>query len=256
MQKHFLYFYIIWNTISVVIRASLSQFAKNQVEFSEVFILFWDPTFTLWFMYAMFWALGLVYILNKLQTFEQIAITLIVVTIVQATNIGLPFFLSQLISYFPLLLIGMLFSDYWKNLFIKPSFTYQWFIVFVTCIVGIVLVRIEYIDKKAGDFYYPLTVLASLSVIYLMSMFRHSKIVYLFAYIGERSLYIYLMHSIPVAAFRHILMKLGMDEYPELAILLSSFLIIACSLLIHNVLKDVKGIKYLFTRPSFLILKN
>jgi fucose 4-O-acetylase-like acetyltransferase len=185
---YFLYFYIIWNTISVVIRASLSQFAKNQVEFSEVFILFWDPTFTLWFMYAMFWALGLVYILNKLQTFEQIAITLIVVTIVQATNIGLPFFLRQLISYFPLLLIGMLFSDYWKNLFIKPSFTYQWFIVFVTCIVGVVLVRIEYIDKKAGDFYYPLTVLSSLSVIYLMSMFSHSKIVYLFAYIGERSL--------------------------------------------------------------------
>ena len=253
---HFLYFYLLWNTIDVITRASLSKFTNNNVELSKLLEFLWNPSFTLWFLYSLFWIFLVSYLLVKLRIkpLVQIFVTLIISLVIQYTiYYDLPFFIRNTIKFFPFFLIGMNYSKIIRYRLANPQLRYL-------VISGCVFITLAYC-KLHGYFsdlspmlFYLSAVSASIFYLVFFKTLENTFFNYIFKFVGERSLYIYLMHFIPAAGYRVVFQKLGLgDNLVFLTIVCTLLSVITC-IAVYEMLRKFSFSRPLFNRPPWFRL--
>lgn len=249
---YFLYFYIIWNTLSVILRATLSKFANKPVEFYEALELFWEPTFVMWFLYAMFWVVLVSYFLRKLHPLLHVSLIIIVVALSKAIFSDMPFIINHTLNYLPFFTIGLCFSSYWKDIVVSKIFNQQLVVTLAIVVLVTVLVSSGFVDRKASNLYYPVAMITNLLIISICFLIRNSRTADFFAYLGERSLYIYLLHSVPAAGFRILGVKLGFEDIPHIIVLVSFFITMLLCVIVYEITKNIRFLQWIYQTPRFI----
>ncbi|MGP9801286.1 acyltransferase family protein [Rheinheimera sp. NSM] len=246
---HFAYFYILWSIVSIGVRYLLSSFTNNEVKMTDILHIFWEPTFSLWFLYALFLAFATARLTRNISFLTQISIfTLIAVTLNTVPNND--FILIKTFKLYPFFLIGVYGSSQIRSWVSKATVTrVGWLIVTYILIAA----SISLLSWKVNSVHY--YVMALLGCAAVMSLIYVTKNTFLVSrvltYVGERSLYIYLMHFVPAAAVRVIGVKLGFESYPLLMSLIGTLISVGLCLIVFKVLQSISILKFLLEKPSF-----
>ena len=249
---YFAYFYILWNTIDVITRATLSKFTNNKVDIIEVFYFPIYPSFALWFLYILFFYFLLAYILRKVDPRIQVLMVSVVALATQYTiYYDLSVVIRNGIKFLPFFFIGIYYSKSIRN-FVETrsssAFTLIFLLVYVI-IASLVFVGIAEFNNPV--YFYPAAFCSILFFLNLFKLLSKFKVVFLFDFIGKRSLYIYVMHFLPVAAFRVIFNKLFGIEHLGVLILTSTFCSVCCCIIAFEAFKNIKFVEFLFKRPNW-----
>tara|TARA_R110001583_G_scaffold195466_1_gene373981 strand:- start:6486 stop:7496 length:1011 start_codon:yes stop_codon:yes gene_type:complete len=247
---HFAYFYILWNTIDVIIRSSLSKYANNSVEFIEIIYFPFAPSFSLWFLYVLFFAFLIAYILKDIKPTFQLAIVFSIAIIVQYTiYYELSFVVRSGIKFLPFFFVGIYLSQFIRTL-VGSSAKLPISILTLLMFIGIAWL----VNKGFGGFndplfFYPAAFCSSMFFLTAFRMAQESKVLNVFNFIGKRSLYIYVMHFLPAALFRIILSKYMGVENKFVIVTVATISAVVCCIIVYETFKNVSYIKYLFERP-------
>lgn len=205
---HFAYFYILWNTIDVIIRASLSKYANNTVEFIQIIYFPFAPSFSLWFLYVLFFAFLIAYMLKDVKPIFQLAMVFSVAIIVQYTiYYELSFVARNGIKFLPFFFVGIYLSQFIRAL-VASRAKLPISILTLLMFLGFAWLVNEGVGGFNNPlFFYPAAFCSSMFFLTVFRMAQESEVLNIFNFIGKRSLYIYVMHFLPAALFRTILNK-------------------------------------------------
>ena len=250
---HFIYLYVLWSVISITIRSALSSFTNNNVQYTDILNIFWEPTFTIWFLYALLIAFVVARITRALPPIIQIigALTLAILVdnIPDGSNI-----LLKTIKLYPFFIIGV-YCSYLIRKGIENKSALIFFAGTTLYIVGTALLFKYEIELKSFIYY----IIAAFGVSSLMAAVRLlGNIKFIFnalQYSGERSIYIYLMHFLPAAGSRVILEKIGFTE-PMIITLVGALISVLSCLAVCEVLRRFEVTNILFQLPRFSSIQS
>ncbi|MBF7073558.1 acyltransferase [Glaciecola sp. MH2013] len=244
---YFLYFYVLWNTISVVIRASLSSYTNNQVEYSDVFYLLWEPTFNLWFLYGLLLAFFSLYVLMRFGGVVILtSFCLLCISYEVSGLASLPFIFKATIMLFPFFAIGTIFSAALIEYIDQKANLVVFILLSILCISADFYIKNEYWDSV---FYYLSALVYAITMLTLMKRLQKTVLRGVLLYIGQHSLSIYLMHFLPVAAANFMLIRQLDMSQPLLTSTISSVVTVALCIWGFKVLNSNKYLRYLVKSP-------
>lgn len=251
---HFLYYYILWNTLSIFIRASLSSFTNNDYEYTQALYLFWEPGLTLWFLYSLLWAYCLARLLRGLGFLQHFIVALALYFIFRGVLIDeIPLFVANTFKLYPYFVFGIYQSEKIREWVTKATWP-RVFTLFSLFLVGSV-VRF-YSADLLNDFirnevlHLVLSFISAgavMSIVYIFTKHKPNKTL---NYIGTHSLYIYLLHFLPAAGFRVLLLKTGLIEDKFLLIVITTILSVYFCILSYKIVLKIKKLNFLFVRPK------
>lgn len=244
---HFLYLYVLWSVISISIRAFLSDFTNNEVYLSDLFYIFWRPTFTIWFLYALLIAFLAARLTRNVNPHFQIFLALVCGSIAYAfpefDNI-----FTRTIKLYPFFIAGVYFS---KNIrFLVEQKTKV--ILLMTGISYFLLSMLVFKKWLEMNFflYYSMAILGALFFMTFVRILSPENAIFRgLSFVGARSLHIYLMHFLPAAGFRVLLVKSGMSD-PLYIIFLGTFFSVLSCIFVSAILTKYRFFKFLFSKPN------
>ena len=248
---YFIYFYILWNTISVVIRASLSDFTNNTIAYADALHFAWSPTFTLWFLYALLLSFLMARLLRALSFRANMLIVLVLSVLFGFVYFWqLPYFLGSFFRLYPFFILGLYQSQAIRQIVDKGTPTKT---LFYLCVFSVVTYATY---KSTLDIKYYVYFISALSASFFImtstKLLDGTWFTSLFERIGQYSLYIYLMHFLPVAAWRMVLVKAGIISNPVLLILAITMLTIPTCILGYLCIKQIPQMVFLIKKPNWL----
>lgn len=247
---HFAYFYILWNTIDVIIRASLSKYTNNTVEFIEILYFPFAPSFSLWFLYVLFFAFLIAFLLKNIKPSLQLLLVFSIAIIVQYTiYYDLSFVIRSSIKFLPFFFVGIYFSKIIRHIINSSKKNLISILSLITfiCIAWLVFEGFGAFNDPL--FFYPAAFSSSMFFLTTFRIYQNLKLLDMLNFVGKRSLYIYVMHFLPAALFRVILNKyLGIENLFVL-VSVTTIASVVCCIITYEVFKNVNYIKYLFVRP-------
>ncbi len=250
---HFLYFYILWNTISILCRVALGKYTNNQVDVYEVFYFLWSPSFTLWFIYALMFAFIIARISRNFSLAAQIffSFSLSIFSIAKGNEL-LPYFVAALFKFYPFFLVGIYGSVPIRNWVEKSS-------AFTPLICFLLYVAISVLILSHGQWlkevlYYPLAALGACVILTLAYRLSDRRLGKVFTIIGGYSLYIYLIHFLPAAGSRKLSSFFGFGNDLAFTILLGSILSILFCIFAFKTFNNINFLRFLVSRPKSLRL--
>ncbi|MCD9029523.1 acyltransferase family protein [Luteimonas sp. BDR2-5] len=242
---HFFYFYLVWGIVYVVLR---DGFASGVLGFIQNGFLKIILGSYLWFLYALSLSFIILRVTSRISPIIQIAIfsafsAQIIIFHQDSQNIIL-----KTLKIYPFFLIGTYASEWIRNFAVISNWP-QALGLGLGMILSYLAVGFFGLNSSAVLFYILafFAIGTSLSSVYLL---RNSFIGRMFSYIGERSLYIYLIHFIPAAGFRVLAEKLGIRDAFSI-VLLGTVVSIGLPIVIYNSLFKSR-LKFLFVRPAVL----
>lgn len=247
---HFLYFFILWNSIATFTRASLSNFTNNEVYYFDALKLFWDPTFTLWFLYALFLSFFFSWFFYRINS--KLIITFVCVACI-AYEIYNPkvftYVFESTIMLFPFFVVGVFFS---KKIISFITLKTNWIVMLGALSLSMLCFIVQYNTTDnyiVRLLYYPFALLYSFTIMCLMRCLEETLIRKPFIFIGQRSLYIYLMHFLPVAGANFLFIKvLSLKNSLFIAGFSSAVAVISC-VVAYYLLKKSNLTRWLIERP-------
>ncbi|MGY8898399.1 MAG: acyltransferase family protein [Paraglaciecola sp.] len=252
---HFAYFYILWSAISIFTRASLSRFTNNDVFYSDFLTILWHPTFTLWFLYSLLIAFVLARLMRNLPVAFQLGLALVAaVYVIHTIPSGEFILVKRTLRLLPFFLFGVYYSESIRTWVCKTNFWRP--VILGSGFLLLASIAHAYGSPDDAAYFFPMAGLAIATVMCIIFKMRNTIIASGLSFVGERSLYIYLMHFLPAAGFRVVLLKLGVDIHPlSLAIVCTIASVFGC-ILMYEILKNLFPFKYLFERPSAFFLRK
>lgn len=257
---HFLYYYVLWNTLSIFIRASLSKYTNNDYEYIQALYLFWEPGLTLWFLYSLLWAYCLARLLRTLSFISHFIIALILYIIVRGVFIDeVPLFIANTFKLYPYFVFGIYQSENIRKWVAKAN----WLRVSVLATLFLLGSAIRfYSDGILSDFVRNellhlvlsfISASAVMSLVYLLTKHKPNKTL---NYVGSHSLYIYLLHFLPAAGFRVLILKTGLIENSFLLIVMTTILSVIFCILSYKIIIKIPKLNFLFVRPNLNLFKH
>lgn len=249
---HFAYFYVLWSIISITTRSALGAYTNNDVQYSDIFKIFWEPTFTLWFLYALLIAFTVARLTRNIPFKIQIVVSFLVAIAVHS----LPdqnLILVRTAKLYPLFIIGVYYSSSVRN-WVSESSDKSLFALFGGYIL---IATLLFITKQPVNwfYYYLLAAFGITSMMKAMYMLRAIKPVFsALRYVGERSMYVYLMHFLPAAGSRVILTKSGFSD-PILITLVCTLISVLSCLIVYRLVSKLIPRNFLFIKPEFINAK-
>ena len=246
---HFLYFYILWNTISVLCRVALSKYTNNQVDIYEVFYFLWSPSFTLWFIYALMFAFIIARVSRHFSFVAQIlcSLSLSIFSIAKGNEL-LPYFIAALLKFYPFFLVGIYGSVRVRG-WVKNSSAFTP-LVCLSLYIAISILILNHGQWLKEVLYYPLAALGACVILTLMYRLNNRRLGKIFTIIGGYSLYIYLIHFFPAAGSRKVSSFLGFGNDPAFTILLGTILSIIFCIIAFKIFANISFLRFLVTRPK------
>ncbi|MEE2024474.1 acyltransferase family protein [Alkalimonas mucilaginosa] len=252
---HFLYFYVVWSTVNVFTRAAFSDYANNAVNYFDLIYIFWEPVFSPWFLYALFFAFVTSRFIKHLNVYFQIFLALALAIYISDTAEG-KVVLFRAIKLFPFFLVGLHFSSVirflvsskYNFLFLACSFLY------LSCSLVVFNTGLQPSDWYVYYSMAPIGILLVMSTVFLISKYM-KPVFFVLNYTGQRSLYVYVMHFVPAAACRPLLTKIGFTD-PLIITFIGTLLAFPLCLLAYEITKNVSILKFLYKRPDVFTLSK
>ena len=244
------YPYIIWSILQGIIEATLSKYTNGHVTYTEVFSLLWEPRAQFWFLYVLFF-------------------TFIIASIVFIKNRNTKLMISM-VCFFSLIYI---FQSHLPSIYV---FTLC-YVHMVFFFIGVLVIQLDCINKlnnlksfllisllfvisqywfifiegfsrlDRGLYSFIIAIIA-ITFIVALSMQLSKLNIRLLAYIGESSLYIYLLHVLIGSGIRIILQKVFHVESATIQILIGCIAAIGLSLIFVEISKKFH-LSFLFKAP-------
>ncbi|SMY38184.1 glucans biosynthesis protein [Photobacterium malacitanum] len=244
------YPFVIWSILQGIIEATLSKYTNGHVTYTQVFSLLWEPRAQFWFLYVLFFTFVIACILfmNNRST-KQMALVAGFFSLVYIFQSDLPqihiftmgyahiafFFIGVLvvqldcinklnnIKVFIAILALFMVSEYWFA----------------------VIEGFSRLDRGFWSF-----IIASIGITFIVTLsMQLSKLnIRLLAYIGQSSLYIYLLHVLIGSGIRIVLQKAFHVESATIQIIIGCIAAIGLSLFFVEITKKFQ-LSFLFKAP-------
>lgn len=241
-----LWLYVVWSMLVYFSTFAVWAFIQGQqVDLIRPLTIFWQPAQTLWFLYA----LAITYLLTKVLSRGPVIVGVLFSVIAYSLSMHQAELMSASFAYkvarfFPFFYLAFLMKD------IIPSYVRDlkiyWF-VWLSLFFVMTYLAFEYSYLELGPLGLILGLLGIFSVLCLFSEFEQTKWVQLLAWIGKRSIFIFVIHRIPLFYANKWLQ--GTEYYGDTSIeLLVVVGVLAISLFVGEMLSHVAN-KYLFMAP-------
>jgi uncharacterized membrane protein YcfT len=246
---HFAYFYLVWNVISITLRASLASHTTHDVGFGELLNILWKPNFTLWFLYGLLLAFSVARLTRAVPLGVQIAVAIAAAVIDKSIVGGTENVFLKTVQLYPLFLVGVYGSEPIRNWVSKARWP-RVLALFSVC--GVILTISYWTDSiETPHVYYLTSAFTAATVMSTMFLIQHSLLGRVFAFLGAHSLYIYLLHFFPAAAGRIAAHRLGLDSHVWLTIAFGTVFSVIFCLVAYFVANKIPGLRYLYRTPDF-----
>lgn len=241
-----LWLYVVWSILVYFSTFAIWAFIQGQqVDLIRPLIIFWQPAQTLWFLYA----LAITYVLTKVVIRAPVIVGVLFSVLAYSlsmyqADLMSASFLYKVARFFPFFYLAFLLKDtlpkYVSSLKHYWSF---WLIAFF--VMTYLAFEFSYIEM--GPLGLVLGLLGIFAVLCLFSEFEQSKWVQMLAWVGKRSIFIFVIHRIPLFYANKWLQTT--EHYGDIRIeLLIVVGTLVTSLLAGEVLSRIAD-KYLFMAP-------
>lgn len=243
---HFVYFYFLWAAIQLTVKIGLSGYGNHAFSLNDILLLPIEPISTLWFIHA----LAIFFMVTRLLKNVPPIILMSAAVILYASPVHTGWgAIDEFADRYVFFVAGYVGAQYFFNLaeFARENALR----VFAGSIGAFAMV---YFFVEAGIATKPLFGLLAAfgggaATIALLSVAaNHGRLKWL-AYIGQRSLYVYLAFFLPGAVVRIGLAKTGFIENADL-IALSATIVAVAAPLIGFKLIEKTPLAFLFVRPD------
>ncbi|MEQ9520763.1 MAG: acyltransferase family protein [Parvibaculum sp.] len=249
---HFAYFYAIWSLIQFAVKFAFAGYGNHAIELTDILLLPLEPFSTLWFIHA----LALFFMVTRL--FKDVPPIFLfggaIIFYAAPIHTGWTT-IDEFASRYIFFLAGWHGSKFFFDVaaFARENVTRV--IAGSTAAFAMVLFFVE-----AGIADKPLFGLlaafgGSIATIALLSVAADRGYLGWLAYVGKRSLYVYLAFFLPGAVVRLGLMKTGFIENAD-AIAAIATIIAVASPLIAALIIERTPLAFLFTRPKAFHLRQ
>ena len=246
---HFAYFYVLWSIISILSRKAFGSVTTHEVQVSQIYKIFWEPSFTLWFLYGLLIAFAVARLTRRIPFPIQAGLAIVIATIVKIQVGGTDNVLWKVVQLYPFFLIGVYLSQNIRQWVANATFRRVGVLVVLYGAVTVYAYLFRSIEKPYV--YYPSAILAAAVVMSVMFLLRNSLFGKTFGYLGRHSLYIYLLHFLPAAGARVLGKHVGLAQHVWLNIALGTVLSIIFCLLVYYVAIRVPVLRYIYRDPNF-----
>ena len=244
------YPYVIWSLLQGFLEIILSRYTNKHATLSQVLSLLWHPRQQFWFLYALFFVCLLFAVIYHLRPAQRplVVLGLSLLAYVMSPfvpNIGPFFYLAGFSVFFAL---GILLSRDARPF--EPS----------TRLIGpawVLFAFLHFVVQRYGAFpQASASALLSLLIAVLgiagtcgLSRLLDRNGDRLFAYLGRRSLPIYLMHTIAASGVRIVLQKFGHIDLVPVHLIVGTLAGVLGPLVVLHVIERFR-IRGLFTPPT------
>lgn len=208
---HFLYLYVLWSFIIYILRLAMDPFTNTSVRAEDILYIFWDPVPTIWFLYALLLSFVIARLSRSVSPIYVVAFASLLHAFALTTSAfaEVPILqrLSELLVYF---LIGVYASPWIREN--APRLTWLHTGLFVAAFLAVGLTARHYDLIHEPLVFFSLSALSAGALIGLSVNLVSIGWGALFTRIGENSLYIYLVHFIPAAGVRIVMMRAGISD--------------------------------------------
>ncbi len=207
-----MWIFVLWTTILYLSRSGLEQIVKNgSLDTYPLYSMFWSPHSTIWFIYALAIAYLVVLITRQMNRVAVIvaAVGMYTWSVTYGDWANPPFYLKVL-RLLPAFIIAVWYGRQIIDISKKSSSTWFFFaLLYFSMAYGV-----YYSDlAKIG----PVTaVVSACGIFFILTVcyqYRDSPAMHLMAAIGERSIYVFLMHRIILSYVNEGATYFGVEQY-------------------------------------------
>jgi fucose 4-O-acetylase-like acetyltransferase len=241
-----LWLYLVWSVI-----VYFSTFAiwavvqEEQVDLTRPLTIFWQPAQTLWFLYALAITYALTRAMIRIPVIVVILISVIAYSFsMYQADLMNASFLHKLARFFPFFYLAFVMKD------IVPVYVNtcrKYWPLWLTAFFGISYVVFDSLYLGVGPLGLTLGLLGIFSVLCLLSEFESSRWVRLLAWIGKRSIFVLVIHRIPLFYASEWIKN--SDYYGDIAIELFVAAGVVCASLFVGEILSRSVNKYFFVAP-------
>ncbi|HMH34022.1 MAG TPA: acyltransferase [Puia sp.] len=248
-----LYPYLLWGTIMILLQIAFTQFANSKRQWSDLLYIIIQPRKVdhLWYLLALFNTGALYLVLRKCVPLTMIHG--VVALILHFASVSALFkdnsFLGDLSYYYCYFFAGTLVSEVAldkekREAFLKPQHL-KWLLP--AFILGQWFWFTHRQDDKTFLFLFLVINLVACYFVYVISFkISHSSQHDWLAYLGKRSLYIYILHVFITSSMRNFVVRLDNSVNTGLLLVICWICGLVIPLLIYNLLKGF-GFDLLFS---------
>ena len=244
------YPYIIWSILQGIIEATLSKYTNGHVTYTEVFSLLWEPRAQFWFLYVLFFTFVIASILFIKNRSTKLMISVVCFfSLIYIFQSHLPkiYVLTLCYVHIVFFFIGVLVIQlgYINKLNNLKSFILISLLFVISQYWFVIIDGFGRLDR--GLYSFIIAIIAITFVVTLSMQLAKLNIRFL-AYIGESSLYIYLLHVLIGSGTRIILQKAFHIESATIQIIVGCIAAIGLSLIFVEFTKKFH-LSFLFKSP-------
>ncbi len=243
-----LYLYITWVFLTfLLVTVATGLFRGQPVDWWAPFTLFTNPPQTLWFIYALAISYLAARATFRLPWFLVLSVAMIAYffSVSSGDWRGLPFY-ERVIRLFPFFLLGMRAFD----LIDAVRANYAWVGIPV---LGLFLAVSVWLYGSSYSSWGILTLAVSLAGIFSLcltsAVISATRAGDWLVWVGQSSLYIYIMHRIALAYAEFVLARVGLSEGHPIILVGLSLFIIAVTAVAGRLLAAHRYGRWLFTAP-------
>ncbi len=248
---HFLYFYLLWSVIQIGIKIALPHEGAWEVTYKDLLLIPLEPFGLLWFIYA----LAVFFAFMRFARDVRPAIVIFFATALYFTRLHtgwtIPDETAQRFIYFVLGVYGAPYvfamAD-WAIAHARPAIASG---VGLLALVALIAFT-PALDWRVLEF--AAAIFGAAGAIMLVALAAARGFAKPLAFVGSRSLYVFLAFFLPMAVTRVLEIRLGFHN-PDLMTLGELVMAVTMPLLVQHLLKETP-LRFLFERPDALKLKT
>lgn len=249
---HFVYFYFLWAAIQLAVKIGFAGYGNHAFSMNDILLLPIEPISTLWFIHA----LAIFFMVTRMLKNVPPIILMSGAVILYASPIDTGWgAVDEFAGRYVFFVAGYLGAQYFFNL---AEFARENALRVVAGSIG--AFAMVYFFVEAGIATKPLFGLLAAfaggaAIIALLSVAADRGRLRWLAYVGQRSLYVYLAFFLPGAVVRIGLAKTGIIENADLVALTATIVAVAAPLIGFKLIEKTP-LSFLFVRPEMFRLSQ
>ncbi|MBL4863718.1 MAG: acyltransferase family protein [Rhodobiaceae bacterium] len=247
---HFAYFYFLWSAIQIAMKLAFAGYGNHAIDMTDILLLPIEPFSTLWFIHALAIFFMVTRVLKNLPPVLLVGAAAILYAAPIHTGWGA---VDEFASRYIFFLAGYFGATQFFNLAEAARNNA------LRAVAGsLSAFAMVYFFVDAGIVTKPLFGLlaafgGAAATIALLSLAADRGQLKWLAYVGQRSLYVYLAFFLPGAVMRIGLIKTGFIENADLIALIATVVAVAAPLIGFKLIEKTP-LAFVFVRPAFFHL--
>ncbi len=207
-----LWIFVIWSTLIYLSTILVKQIINDVVDPYPLYAIFWEPQAQMWFVYA----LALSYLLLRLTTFVPRSVLLVLGLAVYCYAVATdewanPTFANRLARLLPLLMFSVFYA---KEIIAWSKRNARFFPVLLGLFAPSAYVVYHSSLSTVGPVTIVVSALGIFGTLCACSHYAESRVAAALAWIGEKSVFIYVMHFTILIYLRNAAEIVGLPQHP------------------------------------------